>query len=226
MKNIAQFVRLAAEQLDEVKPEHEAGLLNTLRAAMPSVLVRAEHILGAVSRQTIKVKKCKWRLAEVWQQAVDMHSLKAKIQGTATAFVDKETLRSIIDNLTVNYVDQARLNHDTPPRLEIHLSQEQDKSTATIQDVQGRPCLWPERLFEPFWSEQSNGMGIGLYQARQLAVAAGGSLEVRAASSQPLIFVLTLPRTEGEDVSVNPDMPEMGFGGEGTGCKKNLHLVS
>jgi C4-dicarboxylate-specific signal transduction histidine kinase len=49
-------------------------------------------------------------------------------------------------------------------------------------------------LFEPFWSEQSKGLGIGLYQARQLAAGAGGSLEVIASGDRPLVFVLSLPR--------------------------------
>ena len=196
MKNIAQFIRLAAEQLENVKPEHEARLLTTLRAAMPTVRGRAEHILGSLSHhQAAKVHKRDWPLAEIWQQTVDMHNLTANIQGVATVFMDEKTLHGIIDNLVVNYADQARLIPDTPPRLEILLSQEKDKVMATIQDVCGRPCLWPERLFEPFWSEQSAGMGVGLYQARQLAVAAGGSLEARTDSQQPLLFVLILPRS-------------------------------
>jgi signal transduction histidine kinase len=193
MKNIAQFIRLAAEQLENVKPEHEARLLSTLRATMPTVRGRAEHILGSLSHQAAKVHKHDWPLAEIWQQTVDMHNLTANIQGVATVFMDEKTLHGIIDNLVINYADQARLIPDTPPRLEILLSQEQDKVMATIQDVYGQPCLWPERLFEPFWSEQSAGMGVGLYQARQLAVAAGGSLEARTAPQQPLLFVLILP---------------------------------
>ena len=80
--------------------------------------------------------------------------------------------------------------------LVISLNQEDGQAVATVEDIHGQPCPWPERLFEPFWSEQSTGLGIGLYQARQLAEAAGGSLEVRALSQQPLVFVLTLPAAD------------------------------
>jgi signal transduction histidine kinase len=193
MKNIFQFIRLAAEQLEDVKPEHEARLLTTLRSTMPTVRVRAERILGTLSRNAAKVEKCYCRLAEVWQQAVDLHGLTARIQGDPTVFLAEAALHSIIDNLVVNYVDQALRTSEILPCLQISLSQEHGKVTATIQDIQGRPCPWPERLFEPFWSEQREGLGIGLYQARQLAEAAGGSLDTRGTSDLPLIFVLTLP---------------------------------
>ena len=60
-------------------------------------------------------------------------------------------------------------------------------------DPHGAPCEWPERLFEPFWSEFGRGRGIGLYQARQLAQAAGGSLVAEAVPGRPLKFTLILP---------------------------------
>lgn len=194
MKNIAQFIHLAAEQLAEVKPEQEAGLLTTLRAAMPTARVRADRILSALSHKTDTKKKTACPLADIWQQAAGMHGLSARIEGSATAFIAEESLHSIIDNLMINYSDQSLWNQGhMPVSLEIILSEEEAKATATLSDIHGRPYPWPERLFEPFWSEQSKGLGIGLYQARQLAVVAGGSLEVIAADDQPLVFVLILP---------------------------------
>lgn len=193
VKNIAQFIRLATDQLANAAPEHETRLLATLRTAMPAVRLQAEHILEMLSCSAETGQKRVWQLAEVWQQAADMHRLAVDIQGLATTILVKETLHGIIDNLLANYVDQAFRFPDNPPSLRIILHQEGGKATATIQDIHGSPCVRPERLFEPFWSEQGEGMGIGLYQARQLATKAGGALEILAPTNQPLTFILTLP---------------------------------
>lgn len=193
VKNIAQFIRLAAEQLANVAPDRQPALLATLQAAMPTLRLQAERILGTLSSSAETGQKHAWQLAEVWQQAADKHGLATDIQGLVTAFVVKETLLGIIDNLLANYVDQAFRFPEQPPRLRIILSQEDGKATATIQDIYGNPCAWPERLFEPFWSEQGEGMGLGLYQARQLAAKADGDLRILAPADHPLTFILTLP---------------------------------
>jgi hypothetical protein len=192
MKNIAQFIRLAADQLAGATPEHETALLNTLKTAMPSVRDRAERILGTLSGSGLRGEIRPISLAEAWQQAANMRGLETEIHGAATAFAALETLHSIIDNLLGNYADLARQSPENPPRLCITLSEETGQASSIIQDLHGRPCAWPERLFEPFWSEQGEGLGIGLYQARQFAVSASGSLEILAPPDQPITFVLKL----------------------------------
>jgi len=195
MKNIAQFIHLAAEQLAVAKPEQESALLSTLRAAMPTAGVRANRILSALTHKTETKNKTACPLAVVLQQAADMHGLSVQIEGEATALIAEEPLHSIIDNLLINYSGQSIWNQGhKPASLEIVLSEDEVSATVKLSDLHGRPYPWPERLFEPFWSEQSKGLGIGLYQARQLAAGAGGSLEVIAADDQPLVFVLRLPR--------------------------------
>jgi signal transduction histidine kinase len=193
MKNIAQFIRLAADQLAGTAPEHEPALLNTLKAAMPSVRDRADRILGTLSGSGLVGEIRPVSLAEAWQQAANMRGLEMEIHGAATAAVALETLHSIIDNLLGNYADLAHQTPENPPLIRIALSEKDGQALSIIQDVHGRPCTRPERLFEPFWSEQGKGIGIGLYQARQLAVSASGSLEIQAPSDQPLSFVLKLP---------------------------------
>lgn len=193
MKNIAQFIRLAADQLTGMPPGQEAALLNTLKTAMPSLRDRSERILGTLSGSGLMGKICPVSLAEAWKQAANIRGLETEIHGAATAMVAPETLHSIIDNLLGNYDDIARRTPDNPPQIRIILSEKESRAFSNIQDIHGRPCTRPERLFEPFWSDQGKGLGIGLYQARQLAESASGSLEILAPADQPLSFVLMLP---------------------------------
>jgi signal transduction histidine kinase len=127
-----------------------------------------------------------------------MQGLTTEIHGTATAYASLENLHSISDNLLVNYADLARQSPENIPRIIITLSEENGQAISKIQDFNGYPCTRPERLFEPFWSEQPEGLGIGLYQARQLAVNASGSLDILAPPDKPLTFILILPGAKAD----------------------------
>jgi signal transduction histidine kinase len=193
MKNIAQFIRLAADQLAGTAPGNETALLNTLKTAMPSLRDRSERILGTLSGSGLMGEIRPVSLAEAWKQAANIRGLETEIHGAATAVVPLETLHSIIDNLLGNYADMACQSPENPPHIHITLSEKDGQALSIIQDIHGSPCTRPERLFEPFWSEQGKGLGIGLYQARHLAVSASGSLEILAPPDQPLSFFLKMP---------------------------------
>ena len=50
-----------------------------------------------------------------------------------------------------------------------------------------------ESLFQPFRTTKSKGMGIGLYQCKQIIVAHGGSIEVESSEGQGTVFTVFLP---------------------------------
>jgi signal transduction histidine kinase len=54
-----------------------------------------------------------------------------------------------------------------------------------------------DSLFEPFQTggTSSGGLGLGLYIARQFALAHGGGLSARVTPAQETVFELDIPRT-------------------------------
>ena len=78
--------------------------------------------------------------------------------------------------------------------IQITIEDRERDLEVAIRDRNGRPCLWPERLFEPFWSEKGDGLGIGLYHARQLVTGAGGQLRALTPSDDAMTFVVNLPK--------------------------------
>ncbi|MEQ9208612.1 MAG: ATP-binding protein, partial [Pseudomonadales bacterium] len=98
-------------------------------------------------------------------------------------------------NLLGNYADQVRRSPHNKPALEISIETMESQLKVSIKDLNGEPCRWPERLFEPFWSEKGHGLGIGLYHARQLATGAGGSLYAITPSHDAMTFVVSLPKS-------------------------------
>lgn len=53
-----------------------------------------------------------------------------------------------------------------------------------------------DALFAPFRTSKSGGSGIGAYQARQMARAAGGDVVASSAPGQGTTMRVSLPRTD------------------------------
>jgi signal transduction histidine kinase len=207
VKNMVQLLTLSSEQLLGAKPGQEATVIGSLRHAIPAVRERAEHMLRALTETPSKRpahnggQDEEIALENILQQTASLYDLEVQISGDATVTIDRDLMMSIVDNVLGNYSRQARKDQSrTRPLLEItidrvggHLG---GRVRTRIRDLHGKPFPWPERLFEPFWSEHGGGRGIGLYQARQHAMSAGGYLDAQAEPDQPLCFTLTLP-TQG-----------------------------
>lgn len=199
VKNMVQLLSLSADQLQSAQGGQEAKLLTSLREAIPAVRDRAEHMLRAlgdkpgVQKQVDLLHDSVLPLQTILQEAASIYELPVHIQGQANVPIEKDRLLSIVDNLLGNYSRQARKGGGQGPELHISIEKQGDMVVTHIEDIHGKPFPWPERLFEPFWSEHGSGRGIGLYQARQQAKASGGNLSARATPDQPLRFSLTLP---------------------------------
>lgn len=198
VKNMVQLLSLSAEQLRSLAPGQEAQVITNMQAAIPAVLDRAEHMLRALNDQSAQPSRQRGQAPEplslesILQQTATLYDLPVTISGEARVQIDKDRLLSIVDNVLGNYSRLARISNSRPD-LAISLHMEGKRALTVIEDRLGTPFSWPERLFEPFWSEHGDGRGIGLYQARQQAHAAGGDLSAEAAPDKPLRFTLTLP---------------------------------
>lgn len=193
MKNLMQLVSLAAGQLENQVPGQEKKLIESLKKSVPSIRDRAQHMLSALVSSQNRGKKGSVDLFAALYNTASMFELPVSITGEGTAAVSSEALHSILENLLGNYASMSQQRD--AKRQDLHILVEQDAETVTVQieDRLGSPVKFPERLFEPFWSEHGRGRGIGLYQSRQLVTAEGGSLEAVSRDDQPLRFVLKLP---------------------------------
>lgn len=194
MKNLVQLISLVAEQLESPEPGSEEKLLASLRAIMPSLMERSERFLNTLSSQVHQGGHHLIDLREALHKTAKIHDLPLSLCGDAQAYINEQTLNSILDNLMGNYADQSRLKPGERLDLQVQLEDLDEHVEMRIRDSNGAPCTWPERLFEPFWSDKGTGLGIGLYHARQQVMGAGGSLRAVAPVNEPLTFVLSLPK--------------------------------
>lgn len=106
--------------------------------------------------------------------------------------VDRIQIQQVIVNLVRNAVDAM---HGQPRRLlSVSTSVGDDMATVTIADT--GPGLDPaaaEKLFQPFVTTKSSGMGVGLSISRTIVEAHGGRIWTESASGQGAVFHFTVP---------------------------------
>lgn len=123
------------------------------------------------------------------------HEAKNSAANVATdeILADSSQLRQAILNLVINASEAVGPGGEV--RLETIVSPED----VTIRVCDNGPGPLPEiveRLFEPFATSKPEGVGLGLFVAKQIATRHGGRLEYKRAESQTC-FELTLPRGGG-----------------------------
>lgn len=195
MKNIVQLISLVSEQLENTPAGKEEKLLDSLRSVMPTLHERSGRFLSTLSNSAPSGNMETVDISEALKKTAAIHNLKIDIQGSGQALINEQSLNSISDNLFGNYIDQNRRNPEINLEIEVSILDNDSKLEISIKDQNGKPCLWPERLFEPFWSEKGDGLGIGLYHARQLVQGAGGTLQAVTPDNDPMMFVITLPKS-------------------------------
>src|SRR6267378_659602 len=108
---------------------------------------------------------------------------------------DRVQLQQVMLNLILNAIQAMSELRDGIRELHISTENVQSKGVcAAVRD--SGPGLSPEklgRLFEPFYTTKSNGMGMGLSICRSIIEAHGGRLWATGHASQGALFRFTIP---------------------------------
>jgi signal transduction histidine kinase len=182
-----------------------------LRSASLAVIeveaMRLERLVGDV----LDLAKLDAHRFTVLQEEVDMEQLvdrafsafgeearrrtieyRREIKAHPVIVSDGDRLLQIISNLLSNAFRW------TPEGGRIWLELGAENGTISVAVSDTGPGISPEereRIFRPFWSRDGGGTGLGLAIARELAVALGGSIELRSEPGLGSRFELVLPAT-------------------------------
>lgn len=124
--------------------------------------------------------------------------MAASSEGDLRGLWDEARLIQLLDNLLGNALQHSP--KDSP--VEVKVAGSRDGVTLSVLN-QG-PALPPEEhavLFEPFRRgrrAQGDGLGLGLYIARQIALAHAGRISVESGFGRPTRFTVWLPREAPE----------------------------
>lgn len=194
IKNIAQFIQLMADQLATVPAGKEQKILSHLRRAAPLIRHRADRIVHTLTAGSNPHEALRTiQLREVLNGLCVLHELEVQIKGDALLHAAGTTIDTALDNILKNYHDASVREHTGQPLMMIAIETHAQHVSIAITASNGSRAPALERLFEPFWSSDAAGLGIGLYQAKQMLEMQGGSLQVTQDADTPLRFNIMFP---------------------------------
>jgi len=192
LKNLVYTISLildnARDFIAEPEFQHDmlASLDNTV-AKMKTLIAKLKYLPEKKGLQ----KEPADLLQLVRETAATITGVTVNVEGDpVVAMVDRDEIHKVTLNLLVNAVDAT----DTkgPVRVEVG----GDKNIFIRVSDEG--CGIPEEylrhhLFSPFKSTKKSGLGIGLYQCKQIVEAHDGSIEVESTVGRGTVFTVRLP---------------------------------
>jgi signal transduction histidine kinase len=107
----------------------------------------------------------------------------------------EDRLERVVGHLVQNALDATPLQGG---RVEVRAFEEDAFAVIEVSDngVGMTPEFIRDKLFRPFQTTKTHGMGIGVYESFQYVNAIGGRLHVESASNAGTTFRVLLPRSE------------------------------
>ncbi|MCK5808751.1 PEP-CTERM system histidine kinase PrsK, partial [bacterium] len=171
-------------------PEFQQDMLeavgNTVEN-MQGLIARLKNIKGKSKLAIVSVV-----LSKIVVDAVKTAGGKTEVSGEEIqVVVDDEEIYKVILNLLLNATEA------TTSQEPVRVSYGQKNGFAFVE-VNDSGCgmnadFIENKLFKPFETTKKHGLGIGLYQCKQIIESHGGSIEVESCEGEGTTFVLLLP---------------------------------
>lgn len=195
LKNLVSALSLMLENAQEhiTVPAFQNDLLMSLGntvTKMRTIISRLKHLPEKNSLQLTPVDL----LQMAHETAAMVMGKTLEVTGTAViAEADREELQKVTLNLMLNAVEATV--GDTPVKVEV------GENGSPFIRVKDEGCgittsFIQHVLFKPFTSTKKQGMGIGLYQSRQIIEAHGGRIEVESRIDHGSEFTVWLPKMQ------------------------------
>jgi two-component system sensor kinase FixL len=111
--------------------------------------------------------------------------------------VDRLQIELVLRNLIANAVDAVAETAPAARRIHVSAVERDGQLEVTVQDSgKGVSRAMAGRLFQPFASGKSSGLGLGLVLSRQIVEAHGGTLWAEAGGQGLFKFLLPMPGAE------------------------------
>jgi signal transduction histidine kinase len=115
-------------------------------------------------------------------------------EGPQRVLADRIQLQQVVLNLARNAIEAMDGVTDRPRVLMLGSATTETELIITVEDT--GPGIDPDvlaRVFDPFFTTETSGMGMGLSICKSIAESHGGRLSARAAKSKGAIFEIVLP---------------------------------
>lgn len=198
LKNLAYTFSLMMQNADDHidEPEFQRDLVRSIRGTVAKMNGLITKLKTVPERTELKPEDAD--LARLVQETVDeARGLKPAVEfvtelAPAAASVDLQEFRKVVLNLLLNACDAVADNG----RLHLRTDSGDDGVRLAVEDNGcGMSADFVQTaLFKPFRTTKQKGLGIGLYQCRQIVEAHGGRIEVASREGEGTVFTVVLPR--------------------------------
>ena len=189
LKNLVSNLSLIVE--NAARYIHNPDFQKDMLASLGNTVVKMQKLIsrlknlgepGHVNQQRVNLLELVKKTAQL------VVGNRATVSGTAEIVsVDENEIQKVILNLIMNGIEAS----DTHESVAIEVG----CSSVPYISVIDRGCGMPARflrkeLFKPFRTTKKQGLGIGLYQCRQIIEAHGGRIEVSSEEGSGSVFTV------------------------------------
>ncbi|MFP5221226.1 MAG: XrtA/PEP-CTERM system histidine kinase PrsK [Acidobacteriota bacterium] len=193
LKNLVYTLSLIVDNAKRYiqNAEFQSDMLKGLENTVSKMHILISQLRQLPSRENLTLERCDMmQLARETFKYSPPPGLVFK-DGGATAMVDRTQMQKVILNLALNAREASR---EADPVV-IETGTIDDVAYLSVADQGGgmSAAFMKENLFQPFKTSKSKGMGIGLYQCKQIVDAHGGSIDVQSGEGKGSVFTIRLP---------------------------------
>ncbi len=195
LKNLTSTLSLLMNNADNYieDPGFQKDMINSVRNTLNKMKRLIQRLKTIPEKNTLNI------------ELADIHLLTKDIVGevmangvniiyhgfSAFSMVDKEEMKKVILNLILNALDAIH----GEGVVEVETG---NNGTNTYTKVIDNGCGMKEdfiknHLFKPFRTTKKKGLGIGLYQCKQIVEAHGGKIEIKSKEGEGSNFTVFLP---------------------------------
>jgi signal transduction histidine kinase len=179
-KNIAQFIEFLSYNVQHIETlERQERFISYLRETLPAQSRRGATIISLLEmKKETDIDKSDKILIDVkalLENLTKHYHLTCTIKGDGSITAEEYKVISIFDNLLKNIYDKSLEEPDL--NCYIDITADGNNVKIMISDT-GSSIKDSTRLFEPFYSTRGGGLGIGLFQAKNMAHAMKGDIHV------------------------------------------------
>jgi C4-dicarboxylate-specific signal transduction histidine kinase len=191
----------ANPNLTEARAAAERATQGATRASEVIVRIRSLINKATPKKAPVQINEIIRETAALAERQARSNDVSVEIQlaeGLPVVQGDSIQLQQVLLNLLMNGIEAMASNTERPRRLLIYSGPEgANQIHVVVQDtgVGVSPAILP-RLFEPFFTTRSKGMGMGLSISRSIIEAHGGKLWAESNGMEGASFQFTLPSSD------------------------------